>query len=312
MNKTLLQLQQAEQKTGHKIPAYLFDFISTLDQPEYKFDDEGWFFWTVIDKGEANFIYTHSTDFKEEWGIDGLIFAANGTGDYLLLLKEENNETFLPQVYVMMHETAEIKMFAENWEELLANGPANYFWTDEFYLKMDDDENVVRWSAPELVETDVDDEETGKDFFDEDYDLRKKLDDLIDDENTEQTSEIIQGLEQLSVSEELSHKVWTINKLSDIYLRGFGPVPANLEKALIYNQTAMDLGNHKAYSNRAACYFSGLDMERDLKKALEFAKKANELSKENMFASMLASKKGGGMYDQLVEMIEKEIKKNSR
>jgi hypothetical protein len=317
MKNTAIKLQQAEEQTGHKIPPYLFDFIVALDQPEYTFGDEEWYFWSVTDKIEIpqdNFITFHSLDFKEEWGIDGLMFGANGVGDYLLLLKDDHVQEWLPQVFIMMHETAEVKLFAENWEDLLQNGPADYFWDKKFYLKMNEDERVVRWTAEEISMTDdeiedEDDDETGKDFFDEEYDLRNKLDDWIDDEGTEHTSEIIQGLEQLAESEEESHKIWAINKLSDIYLKGFGPLPANLEKALDYNQVAMDLGSHKAFSNRAACYFSGMGVGRDLQKALEYAVKANELSKSNMFASVLASKAGGGMYDHLVEMIEKEIRK---
>jgi hypothetical protein len=50
-------------------------------------------------------------------------------------------------------------------------------------------------------------------------------------------------------------------------------------------------------------------MERDLHKALEMAKHANELSKKNQFADIFAKNEGGGMYDELVEMLEKEIKK---
>ena len=149
------------------------------------------------------------------------------------------------------------------------------------------------------------------DLYDDDYKLRSYLDDLIDDQRTDQVSDIIQGLENLSESSDNDHKVCALNKLSDIYLREFGPVPPNLEKALDYNQQAMDLNSHKAFSNRAACYFMGLGMERDLKKALEFAKRANELSKSNRFASAFAAREGGGLYDRLVTSIKKEIRKQN-
>jgi len=151
------------------------------------------------------------------------------------------------------------------------------------------------------------------DLFDEDYKLRHALDDLIDEQKTEQASEIIQGLEKLTTCDDVGHRAWALNKLSDIYLKGFGPVPRNPDKALEYNQQAMDLNSHKAFSNRAACYFAGMmGMQRDLHKALELAIKANELSKTNMFAEAFAEKEGGGLYDKLVALIKKEIKKEKK
>ena len=105
------------------------------------------------------------------------------------------------------------------------------------------------------------------------------------------------------------NKIWALNKLSDIYLKGFGPIPKNMETALSYNQRAIDLNSHLALSNRAACYFFGLGMDKNIEKAFELATKANELSKANIFADILATKNGGGMYDKLVDMIEKELKK---
>ena len=51
-------------------------------------------------------------------------------------------------------------------------------------------------------------------------------------------------------------------------------------------------------------------MHKDIYKALELAKRANDLSKTNQFADIFATKQGGGMYDKLVDMITTEIKKN--
>jgi len=138
------------------------------------------------------------------------------------------------------------------------------------------------------------------------------LDDLIDDQRTEKSSELLIGLEKLIDGSDESHKVWALNKLSDIYLKGFGPIPKNMMLALDYNQRAIDLNSHKALSNRAACYFFGFGVEKDIEKALELATRANELSKANRFADILATKEGGGMYDKLVDMIEAELKKQGK
>lgn len=208
-----------------------------------------------------------------------------------------------------MHETAELKVFAANWKDLIKYGPDDYFWNDEFYLKLDKNNQVIMWNENNTLSDNAETSNDEKDFFDDDYTLRSRLDDLIDEERTDLTSEIIQGLEQLTECKEEWYKIWALNKLSDIYLKGFGPIPSVTSKALEYNQKAIDLNSHKAYSNRAACFFFGLGLTKDLNKALEYAMKANELSKSNYFADILATKEDGGMYDKLLDMINNEIAK---
>src|SRR5688572_2187475 len=106
------KLKQAEKKLGLKIPEQIFDFISQLDKPEVKFGEEEWLFWSVTDKPKEvadNFIIKSSFDFKKEWGLNGIVFAENGIGDYLVALPNE----FDDKVFVMMHESAELKLFGE-------------------------------------------------------------------------------------------------------------------------------------------------------------------------------------------------------
>lgn len=310
----MIKLLQTEEKLGYSIPKYLFNFIANLNEPKIQFGQEEWLFWTVTDKPEDiedNFICTHSADFHNEWGVKGFVFATNGIGDYLVILRDEHDKEFLPQVFVMMHETAELKVFAVNWNDLIKYGPDDYFWNDEFYLKLDENNKVIMWSENNILSDDIQNSNDEKDFFDDDYTLRSRLDDLIDEERTDLTSEIIQGLEQLTECKEESHKIWALNKLSDIYLKGFGTIPSDTSKALDYNQSAIDLNSHKAYSNRAACLFFGLGLTKDLNKALDYATKANELSKSNFFADIFATKEDGGMYDNLVDMINNEIAKQT-
>jgi len=322
MKHTINKLNQAQEKLGFHIPPDLFDYIASLKKPEVEFGNEEWLFWTLSDgqKNESeNFIVSATLDFRQEWNLEGLVFATNGTGDYLLLLKEDESNEFSETIFVMMHETVEIKVFAECLDDLLEYGPEDYFYSDEFHFKLDDENKVVSWneaehsSATAVHESDsTADLNDLPDLLDDDDRLRALLDDLIDDHVTSRTSDIVQGLEKLRVSNDEAHKVWALNKLSDIYLRGFGPIPKDLKKALDLNQQAIELNSHRAYANRAACYFMGLGMERDLDKALEWVSKANELSKSNVFAKTIARKKDGGMYDSLVAAISKEIKKKKK
>jgi hypothetical protein len=304
-NEIVKRLHEAQEQLRIQIPHELFDFISNLKQSEVQLGKEEWLFWTIDDvkeNMEDNFIVSSTLDFQKEWNLKGLAFATNGIGDYLLLLPNEGGDGFQEKILVMMHEKAEIKLFADSLASLIELGPDDYYWSNEIYFKLDENNNLIKLTGEN-------EDDTLDDLYDENDKLRSELDDLIDDQATEKASDIILGLEKLSESKTETHRVWALNKLIDLYLRGFGPVPQNLEMALQYNQDAMDLNSHKAYSNRAACYFAGIGMERDLKKALAMATKANELSKSNYFADILAKKEGGGMYDGLIDMIKKEIKK---
>ena len=293
------KLKQAQDKLGITFPEQLFDFISNLDKIEVEFDDEEWLFESVTDNPKDtndNYIIDCSVDFKNEWGLDGLVFASNGIGDYLLVLPNDCGEKIL----VMMHEIAELRLFSNSIQELSEKGTECYFSSDYIY-KLDKNNNLIIGEKNQ-------DNTSSADYF-EDYKLRSYLDDLIDDQKTDKVSDIIIGLEKLIESTEDMHKVWALNKISDIYFKGFGTIQRDMEKALDYNQRALELNSHQAFSNRAACYFFGLGMDKDIKKALELALKANELSKQNQFASTLATKPGGGMYDNLIDMIMLEIEK---
>jgi hypothetical protein len=296
------KLKEAQRKLGLYFPDQLFDFISRLDKTDVKFGKETWLFWSLTDKpnnATENYIVDSSVNFNNEWGLDGLVFADNGIGDYLLVLPNDCDE----QILIMMHEVAELKLFSKSIQELAEKGPENYFWSDNYLYKLDEDNNLIRGEKQEDVTS-------ARDYFGEDYKLRSYLDDLIDDQKTDKVTDIIIGLEELIENADENHRVWALNKLSDIYLRGFGVMPPDMTKALDYNQRAIDLNSHQAFSNRAACYFFGLGVTKDAEKALEFATRANELSKSNQFADIFATKQGGGMYDKLVDMITTEIKKH--
>ena len=300
------KLKEAEDTLGQAFPELLSAFISSLNKAKVTFRDEDWFFESVKDKPKDptdNYIIRSSGYFREEWGLKGLVFATNGIGDDLVVLPDEFGETIL----VMMHETAELKLFGKNIQELSQNGPVDYFSSDNYCYKLDENNQLIE---SEDFNPNVTYDPYSDDYFGEDYELKSQLDNWIDDQETEKTADILVGLEKLSNSKDDGHKVWALNKLSDVYFKGFGPIPRDLPKALDYNQKAIDLNSHKAFANRSACYFYGLGIAKDVEKALEFATRANELSKSNQFASILATKKGGGMYDKLVDMITGEMNKS--
>jgi hypothetical protein len=295
------KLIHVENKLQLTIPKYLFEFIASLNNEEVAFGEETWMFWTVndnVNEIDDNFILKSTISFIEEWTLDGLVFATNGIGDYILLLKNENND-FKEEIFVLMHEVAEIRLFASSWTDLIHNGPIEYFWNEEYIYKIDEDGVTVKG-------------EFEIDPYFKDYDLKSKIDDLIDERDETKLNEIIDGLRILSESKDESHKAWAYNKFSDYYLRGFGYLQKDIILALEYNQKAMELNNHKAFSNRAAAYFAGIGVERNIEKALEFAEKANELSKSNIFASDISEKINGGLYEDLVKTLKREIKKNKK
>jgi len=295
------KLLQAEKELQIKIPNYLFDFISNLETEEVLFGEQTWLFWTINDNPDDikdNFIVSSTISLQEEWALHSLVFATNGIGDYILLLKDENGQ-FQEEIFVMMREVGEIRLFADSWQNLVENGPTDYFWSDEYVYKIDNEDKVVKG-------------EFEIDPYFQDSELRSKIDDLIDERDETKLTEIFEGLQRLSESKDDSHKSWAYNKLSDYYLKGFGTIEKDINKALEYNQKSMELNNHKAFSNRAAAYFAGIGLEKNLEKALEYAQKANELSKSNMFASEFSGKEGGGLYEDLVKVLKKEIKKNKK
>lgn len=298
------KLNEAEKTLGLKLPEKLFDFISGLNQPEVTLGNETWFFLTVLDDAEdanENYIIQSSLNFNKTWGLEGIVVADNGIGDYLVVLPEELQEIIL----VLMHETAELKLFGKNILEVIENGPLDYFWDDNFLYKLDDDNRLIKAKDSAKYISNCDSEN----YFGKDYDLRTQIDSWIDTEDYGKTSDILTGLKELTESNNTKHKIWSLNKLSDLYFKGYGPIQKDIDQALKYNQLAIDQNSHIAFANLAFCYFSGIGMNKDYSAALDYALKANELSKKNQFADLLSSKKEGGLYNDLINLISRELQK---
>jgi TPR repeat protein len=165
---------------------------------------------------------------------------------------------------------------------------------------------MILLCAPLMIQA-QDENDTNDHYFGENYNLRSHIDDLIDDQVIDSAATIVMGLEKLSVCKDERHQVWALNKLADLYFKGFGPIVKDIPKALGYTDQAIKLKSHLAMSRLATCYFFGMGLDKDQQKGLTLAKQANEMSKSNAFASELAKKKGGGMYDDLVEKMEQML-----
>jgi hypothetical protein len=294
------KLRQVEKELNYKFPITIYDFILNLNHNEVELAEDIWCFNTVLDEEDENFILESSLFFEKQWKIKGVVIAQNFGGDELVLL--DHNENNLEEIFVTIHETAEIKLFSKNINELIKNGPLDYYFDQNFVLKLDDDENPI-WNNNFLIISE-------NDTSISDRELKSKIDDLIDDLKFEKKLEIIQGLEKLTLSDEEDIKIWALNKLSELYLRGFGELQVDFNKAFVYNNEAINLNSYKAYASLAFCLMSGYGIEKNLKKSLEFAVKANELSKKNKYTKIVAENSNEGLYENLIKKIENEINKS--
>ncbi|WP_396145485.1 SMI1/KNR4 family protein [Flavobacterium sp.] len=302
MNKDTIKekLKRVEKELNYKFPITIYDFILNLNHNEVELAEDIWCFNTVLDEEDENFILESSLFFEKQWKIKGVVIAQNFGGDELVLL--DHNENNLEEIFVTIHETAEIKLFSKNINELIKNGPLDYYFDQNFVLKLDDDENPI-WNNNFLIISE-------NDTSISDRELKSKIDDLIDDLKFEKKLEIIQGLEKLTLSDEEDIKIWALNKLSELYLRGFGELQVDFNKAFVYNNEAINLNSYKAYASLAFCLMSGYGIEKNLKKSLEFAVKANELSKKNKYTKIVTENSNEGLYENLIKKIENEINKS--
>ncbi|MBX2875124.1 MAG: hypothetical protein KTR30_23575 [Saprospiraceae bacterium] len=123
-----------------------------------------------------------------------------------------------------------------------------------------------------------------------------ELADFILDYRPDLKARAVQALETL-----LSHRGYAGRgalKLSRLYMRDEGAFK-DLEKGIQLARQSAALGNLNAKADLSFYYYKGLGVEQDLQKALDFLVEANEQAKERF---------GGGMWDEEIEMIKKELK----
>lgn len=124
-----------------------------------------------------------------------------------------------------------------------------------------------------------------------------ELADFILDYRTDLTAKAVAALEAL-----LDHRGYAARgalKLSRLYMRDEGAFK-DLEKGLELAMRSADLGNLNAKADLSFYYYKGIGVEKNLRKALDFLEEANALANERF---------GGGMWDEEIELIKKEMKK---
>ncbi|MBO9702820.1 MAG: hypothetical protein J7604_21585 [Sporocytophaga sp.] len=136
------KLREAELKLELRFPKKLFDFIRKLESPEVMFGEEEWLFPTVTenpDDPSENFIVSKSMWFKSQWNMNALVFAVGRYGDYLLAIQSKDGK-MLKQIFVLIDESSEIKIFNTSLDKLLEYGPFDYMEWSDYYLKLEDGE----------------------------------------------------------------------------------------------------------------------------------------------------------------------------
>lgn len=276
------------------------DFLIKLTHNEILFSDEPWFFSYDEDLSEyENFVIRWTRDFRNEFNLNYFVIADNGLGDYLLVSDSQVNED--KRLLIMLHEMGQIKVYANSLENALNSEIREYMVEDWIYRINSESHTEINDNYEEGILS-KDGQES-----DPEYELRFNLMNIYDEEETDRSSELLSGLEELLNSNEPIHKIWALRTLSKIYLKGFGPIPLNHSKAVSYLLRAVEENDYMAMADLAAAYFAGIGVERDLNKSLSLLEKANQLSKNNMFSDIISGDKSKGMFEELLEIIKKEI-----
>ncbi len=124
-----------------------------------------------------------------------------------------------------------------------------------------------------------------------------ELADFILDYRPDLTARAVAALESL-----LSHRGYAGRgalKLSRLYMRDAGEFK-DLGKGIQLAMQSAKLGNLNAKADLSFYYFKGIGVDKDLKKALDLLVEANELANERF---------GGGMWDEEIELIRKELER---
>lgn len=269
-------IETAEEALAGPLPPRLREFLLDLYDHQVSFKKDNWNFPVVsqeIFEPYENPLILQSMEFRQQWGILGFVFASNEIGDKLVVLSDEADDSkFSEQIYVLIGSANLLKFFSA---DIYAAYQGDFFYSgfEKYYTwKLGDNGHVVR--GKEIWE-DVESQTSQERFFIDEYDRRKSMvDDMIDNEETDKHQEIIDTLHDLTEQEDYARWAWF--KLSDLYFKGFGPIPVNIDQALQYNQHAVDLGHPQSMANRAFCYLSGIGLEKNVEKAYELIKAAND------------------------------------
>ena len=316
MHEELLQkLAEAELKLDFKFPASIRRFLSSLEEWTYSFKGGEWFFPIVLDINDPNknnSIVEKSLEFREEWGLNGVIIAHNGVGDDMVLLPNKKDPALMDEMlFVMWHEVAEIRILSWNIDEAVRHGLDEFIFRNDCVYALDEDGNLSegyelkRLEDPESYiqylkdsqpapESEDDTGQTEPDPAMELHDQLQQAGDWIDEERTDKISEILSILQACVDEDSWSRRAHLF--LNRIYMRGFG-IPADPEKAIYHALKSAEEGNYNAMSDLSFYYLRGMGVKQNFQTSLYWMEKANEVSE--------------GMFDDKLELIQKMMSQNN-
>ena len=316
MHEELLQkLAEAELKLDLKFPASVRRFLASLEKWTYSFKDDEWYFPIVLDINDPNknnSIVENSLAFREEWGLNGVIIAHNGVGDYMLLLPNKNEPSLIDEMlYVMWHEVAEIRILSWNIDEAVKHGLDEFIFRNDCVYSLDEEGTLSegyelkRLEDPESYieylkdrqpaqETEEDTAQNEPDPVMELHDQLQQASDWIDEERTDKIGEILLILQACVDEGTWSRRAHLF--LNRVYMKGFG-IPADPEKAIYHALKSAEENNYNAMSDLSFYYLRGMGVEQNFQTSLYWMQKANEVSE--------------GMFNDRVDLIQKMISQNN-
>jgi hypothetical protein len=295
----LANIEVAEKALNCKLPPKLRDFLASLPEQKVELGHQNYCFYLSVDKvetAENNQLVVGSNFFRQQWKLPLVIIAHDYKEKILVLILEEGKEPS-DQLYCLAPKKKLIHSFAR---DIYAAYNGEFFQSSStrwFTYKLHKNGKVERgqemweWQPPEDMEI----------TFDNEYEeMKSKVDDMIDEEKYDKFEQI---LEQLYIlTQQKDHAAWAWWKLSDLFFKGFGPIPADEQRALAYNWNAVLKGHSKSIANRAYCYFKGIGVSADIEKAFALITQANsntirgsEQERDGLYYDMLLTIKGAYM-----------------
>ncbi|TJZ53815.1 SMI1/KNR4 family protein [Sphingobacterium olei] len=120
---------ETEKELGLIFPDNFKTKMTEENGGELMTDDDDWQLFPFFDKSDKKRISRTSnhivleTNQAKQWDnfpINGIAIASNGSGDFLILLPaKENNKQLGNEIYIWFHETGEIEKIADAIEDLI-------------------------------------------------------------------------------------------------------------------------------------------------------------------------------------------------
>lgn len=119
---------ETEEKLGLKFPSIFIKKMMDENGGEAVTEDDDWNLYPFFDRSDKKRISrtcNHiilETKQAQEWNnfpLNAIAIARNGSGDQLILLPSDNKEVLSDNIYFWNHETGEVEKVADNIQELI-------------------------------------------------------------------------------------------------------------------------------------------------------------------------------------------------